>query len=122
MSVYFILYIKIVNSDRAIGRVKNIKRWDLYFYMLNMELDLQSIFVLIYSLAESRQPPPPHLGSYTVGTQSIARAQSIAPRHSTYVITPKKPKFRKFLFGKTKKEDFARRFFKKTSVFSRLKL
>ena len=54
---------------------------------------------------------------YTVGAQSIARAQSIAPRHSTYVILPKKPKFRKFLFGKTKKEEFARRFFKKTVYF-----
>jgi hypothetical protein len=52
----------------------------------------------------------------TVGAQSIAR------RHSTYVITPKKPKFRKVLFGKIKKEEFARRFFKKNSVFSRLKL
>jgi hypothetical protein len=61
--------------------------------------------------------------SFTVGAQSIARAQSIAPRHSTYVIMPKKPKFRKFLFGKIKKEDFARRFFKKkNSVFSRLKV
>ncbi len=58
----------------------------------------------------------------TVGAQSIARAQSIAPRHSTYVIKPKKPKFRNFLFGKTKKEDFARRVFKKNSVFSHLKL
>jgi len=35
---------------------------------------------------------------------------------------PKKPKFRKFLFGKIKKEEFARRFFKKNSVFSPLKL
>ena len=51
----------------------------------------------------------------TVGAQSIAR------RHSTYVIMPK-PKFRKFLFGKIKKEEFARRFFKKNSVFSRFKL
>ena len=60
---------------------------------------------------------------HTVGAQSIARAQSIAPRHSTYVIMPKKPKFRKFLFGKNKKEEFARRFFKKKiSVFSPLKL
>ena len=58
----------------------------------------------------------------TVGAQSIARAQSIAPRHSTYVIMPKKPKFRKFLFGKIKKDEFARRFFKKNSVFSHLKL
>jgi hypothetical protein len=29
----------------------------------------------------------------------------------------KKSKFRKFLFGKTKKEEFARRFFKKTVYF-----
>ena len=57
-----------------------------------------------------------------MGAQSIARVQSIARRHSTYVIMPKKPKFRKFLFGKIKKEEFARRFFKKNSVFSRLKL
>ncbi len=57
-----------------------------------------------------------------MGAQSIARAQSIASRHSTYVIMPKKPKFRKFLFGKIKKEEFTRRFFKKNSVFSRLKL
>ena len=35
---------------------------------------------------------------------------------------PKKHKFRKFLFGKIKKEEFARRFFKKNSVFLRLKL
>ncbi len=47
----------------------------------------------------------------TVGAQSIAR------RHSTYVIMPKKPKFRKFLFGKIKKEEFARRFFKKKCIF-----
>ena len=53
----------------------------------------------------------------TVGAQSIARTQSIAPRHSTYVIMPKKPKFRKFVFGKMKKEEFARRFFKKTVYF-----
>ncbi len=52
----------------------------------------------------------------TVGAQSIAR------RHSTYVIIPKRPKFRKKFFGKIKKEEFARRFFKKNSVFSRLKL
>ena len=58
-----------------------------------------------------------HIHIYTVGAQSIARAQSIAPRNSTYVIMPKKPKFRKFLFGKTKKEEFARRFFKKTVYF-----
>ncbi len=57
------------------------------------------------------------LGSCTVGAQSIAHAQSIAPRHSTYVIMPKKAKFRKFLFGKTKKKEFARRFFKKTVYF-----
>jgi hypothetical protein len=55
--------------------------------------------------------------TFTVGAQSIARAQSIAPRHSTYVIMPKKPKFRKFLFGKIKKEEFAGRFLKKTVYF-----
>jgi hypothetical protein len=42
--------------------------------------------------------------SITVGAQSIARAQSIAPRHTTYVITAKKLQFREFLFGKIKKE------------------
>ena len=58
----------------------------------------------------------------TVGAQSIARAQSIAPRHSTYVIMPKKPKFRKFLFGKIKKEEFARRFFKKKQCIFAFKI
>jgi hypothetical protein len=52
----------------------------------------------------------------TVGAKNIAR------RHSTYVIMPKKPKFQTFLFGKIKKEEFARRFFEKNSVFSSLKL
>ena len=41
----------------------------------------------------------------------------IARRHSTYVIIPKRPKFRKKIFGKIKKEEFARRFFKKTVYF-----
>jgi hypothetical protein len=58
----------------------------------------------------------------TVGAQSIARAQSISRRHSTYVLMAKKRKFRKFLFGNIKKDEFARRFLKKNSVFSRLKL
>jgi hypothetical protein len=53
----------------------------------------------------------------TVGAQSIASAQSIARRHTTYVIMPKKPKFREFLFGKIKKEEFARRIFKKRVYF-----
>jgi hypothetical protein len=59
-----------------------------------------------------------------VGAQSIARAQSIKRRHTTYwyVIIEKKPKFREFLFGKIKKEEFARRIFKKKSVFLPLKL
>jgi hypothetical protein len=35
---------------------------------------------------------------------------------------PKKPKFRKFLFGKIKKEEFAGRFLKKNSVFSSFKM
>jgi hypothetical protein len=61
-----------------------------------------------------------NIGS-TVGAQSIARAQSIAPRHTTYVIIAKKLKFREFLFGKIKKEEFARRIFKKKSVFLPLK-
>ncbi len=60
--------------------------------------------------------------SYYTPYRGTVRTQSKAPRHSTYVIMPKKPKFRKFLFGKTKKEEFARIFFKKNSVFSRLKL
>jgi hypothetical protein len=37
---------------------------------------------------------------HTVGAQSIARAQSKAPRHSTYVIMPKKPKFSKIFVWK----------------------
>ncbi len=57
-----------------------------------------------------------------MGAQSIACAQSIARRHSTYVIMAKKCKFRKFLFENIKKEEFARRFFKKKSVFLSLKL
>ncbi len=57
----------------------------------------------------------------TVGAQSIARAQSIAPRHTTYVIIAKKLQFREFLFEKIKKEEFARRIFKKKSVFLPLK-
>ncbi len=56
-----------------------------------------------------------------MGAQSIARAQSIAPRHTTYVINAKKLQFREFLFGKIKKEEFARRIFKKKSVFLPLK-
>jgi hypothetical protein len=46
-----------------------------------------------------------------VGAKSIVCAYSIAPRHSTYVIMPKKHKFRKNFIGKIKKEEFARRFF-----------
>ena len=57
----------------------------------------------------------------TVGAQSIAHAQSIARRHNTYVIIAKKLQFREFLFGKIKKEEFARRIFKKKSVFLPLK-
>jgi hypothetical protein len=63
-----------------------------------------------------------NISPYTVGAQSIACAQSIARRPSTYVIMAKKCKFRKYLFGNIKKEEFARRFFKKNSVISRLKL
>jgi hypothetical protein len=62
-----------------------------------------------------------HYYPCTVGAQSIARAQSIAPRHTTYVINAKKLKFREFLFGKIKKEEFARSIFKKKSVFLPLK-
>ncbi len=60
---------------------------------------------------------PENVRYTTVGAQSIARAQSIAPRHSTYVIIPKRPKFRKKNLEKIKKEEFARRFFKKTVYF-----
>ena len=63
-----------------------------------------------------------YLRSYSGRTKYRARAQSIACLHSTYVITPKKHKFRTKFFGKIKKEEFASRFFKKNSVFSRLKL
>ncbi len=87
------------------------------FFYLSCVAEVSHLEKTMYYLQQS-QPQ----STYTVGAQSITRAQSIAPRHSTYVITPKKPKFRKFLFGKTKKEEFARRFFKKTSVFSGLKL
>jgi hypothetical protein len=31
---------------------------------------------------------------------------------------PKKPKFREFLFGNIKKEEFARRIFKKECIFA----
>jgi hypothetical protein len=48
-------------------------------------------------------------------------AQSIARRHTTYVIMPKKPTLREFFFGKIKKEQFERRIFKKKSAFSPLK-
>jgi hypothetical protein len=48
-------------------------------------------------------------------------AQSIARRHTTYVIIAKKLKFGDFLFGNIKKEEFARRIFKKKSVFLPLK-
>ena len=46
----------------------------------------------------------------------------LSKRHSTYVITPKKPKFQKFLFGKIKKEEFARRFFKKKQCIFAFKI
>ncbi len=49
----------------------------------------------------------------TVGAQSIAHAQSIARRHTTYVIMQKKITFREFFFGKLKKEQFERRIFQK---------
>jgi hypothetical protein len=52
----------------------------------------------------------------TVGAQSIAR------RHTTYVIMPKIPKFREFLFGKIKKEEFARRIFKKKECIFAFKI
>ncbi len=61
----------------------------------------------------SLQPARRKDGRSTVGAQSIACAQSIARRPSTYVIMAKKCKFRKFLFGNIKKEEFARRFLKK---------
>jgi hypothetical protein len=49
-------------------------------------------------------------------------AQSIARRHSTYVIIPKRPKFRKKFFGKIRKEEFARRFFKKKQCIFAFKI
>jgi hypothetical protein len=58
---------------------------------------------------------------YSGCTKYSARTKYSAPAyHLCY--KPKKPKFREFLFGKIKKEEFARRFFKKNSVFSPLKL
>jgi hypothetical protein len=60
------------------------------------------------------------LHNYSGRTKYSARTK-YSGRHSTYVIIPKRPKFRKKFFGKIKKEEFARRFFKKNSVFSRLK-
>ncbi len=76
-----------------------------------------SSFCLTYhfmSHYHSSWPTVPTTTVLTVGAQSIACAQSIARRPSTYVIMGKKCKFRKFLFGNIKKEEFARRFFKKT--------
>ncbi len=58
----------------------------------------------------------------TVGAQSITHAQSIARRHTTYVIMPKKPTFREFFLGKIQKQEFARRILGKKSVFLPLKL
>jgi hypothetical protein len=57
----------------------------------------------------------------TVGAQSIACAQSIARRHTTYVIIAKKLKFGDLFLGYIKKEEFERRIFKKKSVFLPLK-
>ncbi len=57
-----------------------------------------------------------------MGAQSIAHAQSIARRHTTYVIVQKKPTFQEFFFGKIKKEEFARGILRKKSVFLLLKL
>ncbi len=52
----------------------------------------------------------------TVGAQSIAR------RHSTYVIIPKRPKFRKKILEKLRRRSLQADSLKKNSVFSRLKL
>ncbi len=57
-----------------------------------------------------------------MGAQSLARAQSMARRHSTYVIIPKRPKFQKKNFGKIKKEEFASRFFKKKQCIFAFKI
>ncbi len=53
---------------------------------------------------------------HTVGAQSIAR------RHSTYVIIPKRPKFRKKFLERLKKEEFERRFFKKKQCIFAFKI
>ncbi len=53
-----------------------------------------------------------------MGAQTIARALSIARRHSTYVTIQKRPKFGKKFFGKIKKEEIASRFFKKKCIFA----
>ena len=53
----------------------------------------------------------------TVGAQSIARSKYSAPAfHLCY--NAKKNKIRNFLFGKIKKEEFARRFLKKQCIFA----
>jgi hypothetical protein len=46
-----------------------------------------------------------------------AHAQSIARRHTTYVIMQKNLHFQNF-FGKIKKEEFARRILKKKCIFA----
>jgi hypothetical protein len=84
----------------------SIKKNDVGISSINSEL-LCTVVTRIYS---------------TVGAQSIAHAQSIARRHTTYVIMQKKLTFREFFFGKIKKEQFERRIFKRKSAFSPLKL
>jgi len=57
----------------------------------------------------------------TIFTVYSGRTKYSAPAyHLCY--NAKKPIFREFLFGKIKKEEFARRVFKKKSVFLPLKL
>jgi hypothetical protein len=56
-----------------------------------------------------------HVYVYDKVTYSGCTKYSAPANH--YVIMPKKPKFREFLFGKIKKEEFARRFFKKPVYF-----
>jgi hypothetical protein len=59
------------------------------------------------------------LHKIAVHVRAVVRAQSIARQHTTYVIIAKKLKFRELLFGKIKKEEFARRIFKKKEcIFS----
>ncbi len=54
---------------------------------------------------------------HTVGAQSIARAQSIAPRHSTYVIMPKNLNFENFCLERLRRRSLQADSLKKTVYF-----